>query len=191
MENSKTVTFSLGGMIFEYDEKKNKINIEKHGISFKSAARVFFDYDRIEYYDEENSNVEDRYDIIGDLSAGTAQIERDTEIMIGNIKSDDVLFVVYTERIRKNENGAEIDVTRLISARLQPILKGGFIMVNTKEMTESLIKELAFSEEELRELKAAKEKPIVFDEDCPETTPERALKFRRVNPPRGAGKKRA
>ena len=58
-------------------------------------------------------------------------------------------------------------------------------MVNTKEMTESLIKELAFSEEELRELKAAK------DEDCPETTPERALKFRRVNPPRGAGKKRA
>ena len=116
MENSKTVTFSLGGMIFEYDEKKNKINIEKHGISFKSAARVFFDYDRIEYY-EENSNVEDRYDIIGDLSAGTAQIERNTEIMIGNIKSDDVLFVVYTERIRKNENGAEIDVTRLISAR--------------------------------------------------------------------------
>ena len=112
MENSKTVTFSLGGMIFEYDEKKNKINIEKHGISFKSAARVFFDYDRIEYYDEENSNVEDRYDIIGDLSAGTAQIERNTEIMIGNIKSDDVLFVVYTERIRKNENGAEIDVTR-------------------------------------------------------------------------------
>ena len=63
-------------------------------------------------------------------------------------------------------------------------------MVKTKEMTESLIKELAFSEEELRELKAAKEKPIVFDED-PETTPERALKFRRVNPPRGAGKKRA
>ena len=45
------------------------------------------------------------------------QLERNTEIMIGNIKSDDVLFVVYTERIRKNENGAEIDVTRLISAR--------------------------------------------------------------------------
>ena len=44
---------------------------------------------------------------------------------------------------------------------MQPILKGGFIMVNTKEMTESLIKELAFSEEELRELKAAKEKPIL------------------------------
>ena len=26
--------------------------------------------------------------------------------------------------------------------------------------------------------------PITFDEDCPETTPERALKFKRVNPVR-------
>ena len=49
------VSFTLGGMNFEYDENKNRKNIEKHGISFKSAARVFFDYDRIEYYDEENS----------------------------------------------------------------------------------------------------------------------------------------
>ena len=26
--------------------------------------------------------------------------------------------------------------------------------------------------------------PITFDDDCPETTPERAIKFRRVNPPK-------
>ena len=26
--------------------------------------------------------------------------------------------------------------------------------------------------------------PIVFDEDCPEVTPEKAVKFRRVNPPK-------
>ena len=34
------------------------------------------------------------------------------------------------------------------------------------------------------ELEAAKKMPITFDADCPETTPERAVKFRRVNPPR-------
>ena len=56
IDDSKYVTFVLGRMTFEYDENKNKINIEKHGISFKSAACVFFDYDRIELYDEENSN---------------------------------------------------------------------------------------------------------------------------------------
>ena len=57
-------------------------------------------------------------------------------------------------------------------------------MVNISEITPDLAKELAFSEEELKELKSAKAKEIVFDEDCPETTPERALKFKRVNPPR-------
>ena len=35
------------------------------------------------------------------------------------------------------------------------------------------------------DLKRARKMPIVFDEECPETTPERAMKFRRVNPPRG------
>lgn len=58
--DTRYVKFSLGGMIFEYDEVKNQKNIQKHGISLKSAARVFWDYDRIEFYDEENSVTEDR-----------------------------------------------------------------------------------------------------------------------------------
>lgn len=57
-------------------------------------------------------------------------------------------------------------------------------MVKTINMTEETKKELAFTKEELAELEAAKQMPITFDEDCPETTPEIAVKFRRVNPPR-------
>lgn len=57
-------------------------------------------------------------------------------------------------------------------------------MVNTTNLSEELKKELAFSEEEIRELQAARLMPVTFDEDCPETTPERAMKFKRVNPPR-------
>lgn len=57
-------------------------------------------------------------------------------------------------------------------------------MVNVSKMSAEMKKELAFTEEELAELERAKTMPITFDEDCPETTPERALKFRRVNPPR-------
>ena len=114
------VIFSLGGMLFEYDEEKNRINIRKHGISFKSAARVFFDYDRIELFDEENSQDEDRYDTIGDTSAGSG-ISGST--VIGNAEPsgnqvNDILFVVYTERVLTEENGKAIEVTRLISARL-------------------------------------------------------------------------
>ena len=54
-------------------------------------------------------------------------------------------------------------------------------MVKTSEMSMELKQELAFTKEELA---AAKKMPITFDADCPETTPERAVKFRRVNPPR-------
>lgn len=122
-EDSKTVTFMLGDLIFEYDEWKNEYNIEHHGISFKHAARVFFDYDRIEIYDEENSSSEDRYDTIGDLSAGNASFTPVGETTIGNISPfvgeiNDIVFVVYTEKVQVGEVGQEREVIRLISARL-------------------------------------------------------------------------
>lgn len=64
-------------------------------------------------------------------------------------------------------------------------------MVNVNEMTDETIKALAFSEDEKAALDRVREMPVVFDEDCPETTPERALRFRRVNPPRDNVGKRA
>lgn len=57
-------------------------------------------------------------------------------------------------------------------------------MENISKLSDALQKELAFSAEEQKELDRAREMPITFDADCPETTPERALKFKRVNPPR-------
>ena len=121
----RIVSFTLGDMMFEYDEMKNRKNIARHGISFMNAARVFFDYDRIEFYDEEHSEEEDRYNTIGDISAGTAAIEPADRgiVMIGNVGQsagmvNDILFVVYTERITTDSAGRRMDVTRLISARL-------------------------------------------------------------------------
>ena len=58
-------------------------------------------------------------------------------------------------------------------------------MVNRCDFSKEQMKELAFTQAELEELAAARKRPIAFDEECPETTPERALKFHRVNPPRG------
>mgnify|MGYP002432597602 FL=1 len=121
MDSNRTVSFSLGEMAFEYDEEKNRINIKKHGISFRSAARIFFDYDRIEFFDDNHSGLEVPYDTIGDTSAG--RITQVGEISIGNVNQfsdgkNEILFVVYTERVRVEENGKETDVTRLISARL-------------------------------------------------------------------------
>lgn len=64
-------------------------------------------------------------------------------------------------------------------------------MVNVNGLAKGVAEELAFTTEEIKEIEAARTQPIVFDEDCPETTPERAVKFRRVNPPRGTSVKRA
>ncbi len=82
---------------------------------------MFFDYDRIELFDEENSEEEDRFDTIGDLSAGYARVAAG-ETVIGNIGSffrevNDIVFVVYAERTQVDDNGKKTDVTRLISAR--------------------------------------------------------------------------
>ena len=64
-------------------------------------------------------------------------------------------------------------------------------MVNTNGMTKEMIESLAFSEDEKVALAEARKRPVVFDEDCPKTTPKRALKFRRVNPPRSRVEKGA
>lgn len=57
-------------------------------------------------------------------------------------------------------------------------------MASATDRFSKLAEELAFTEKERAELSKAKTMPITFDEDCPETTPEQALKFKRVNPVR-------
>lgn len=120
-----TIAFRLGDMWFEYDEEKNRGNIKKHGISLRSAARVFFDYDRIEMFDDDAEYGEDRYDTIGDTSAGYNFHNADplSTLTIGSAQNEinevnDILFVVYTERFQRIDAGKKIDITRLISARL-------------------------------------------------------------------------
>ena len=55
-------------MIFEWDDSKEQINIIKHGIDFSTAAHVFHDENRIEFYDEAHSEYEDRYITIGQIN---------------------------------------------------------------------------------------------------------------------------
>ncbi len=74
---------------FEWDEEKDRINFIKHGIHFRTAARVFLDPNKLIREDMEHPE-ELRYDILG--------------------KVGKVLFVVCAFR---NQN-----VIRMISARL-------------------------------------------------------------------------
>lgn len=92
----------IEGYPVEWDEQKNEINKKKHGISFETAALVFADEDRIEYFDKLHSIDEDRYVVLG--------------------KVRDILFVVYTER----EDASRIISARIANARERGIYYGNY-----------------------------------------------------------------
>lgn len=75
--------------LVEWDDNKNRLNIKKHGISFETAALVFADEERIEYYDKLHRQDEDRYVVLGCVQG--------------------ILYVVYTMRD---------EAARIISARM-------------------------------------------------------------------------
>ena len=51
--------------MFEWDEEKNRINIEKHDVSFEQASTVFDDENAVYLPDDNHSNYEERFYIIG------------------------------------------------------------------------------------------------------------------------------
>ena len=50
---------------FSWDNRKNKANQKKHGISFDEAQTVFFDENAVEFYDPDHSEDEDRFLMLG------------------------------------------------------------------------------------------------------------------------------
>ena len=50
---------------FEWDKKKNKVNIKKHGVSFEEAQTTFYDEYAIQFFDPEHSADEDRFILLG------------------------------------------------------------------------------------------------------------------------------
>ncbi|MBO4872046.1 MAG: BrnT family toxin [Lachnospiraceae bacterium] len=85
----------VSNLSFEWDDVKDRINFSKHGIHFRTAAKVFLDPDMLIREDEEHTE-ELRYDVIG--------------------KVGKILFVVCVFRHKS--------VIRLISARIATTQEG-------------------------------------------------------------------
>ena len=77
---------------FEWDENKNTINKQKHGLSFEEAKEVFYDDDAVLFDDPDHSVGEERF------------------LIIGMLKSSKICIVSHC--YRDNDN-----VIRIISAR--------------------------------------------------------------------------
>ena len=61
-------------MEFGWDENKNLENIEKHGLSFFTAQKAFFDERRIILADTAHSGNEKRYFCLGGTGEGIATV---------------------------------------------------------------------------------------------------------------------
>lgn len=77
---------------FEWNQAKATSNHKKHGVSFEEARSVFHDEFAVQFFDDENSESEDRF------------------LMLGFSDGARLLIVCHCER----ENG---NVIRIISAR--------------------------------------------------------------------------
>ena len=77
---------------FEWDASKALSNRKKHGVSFEEAQSVFYDDFAVQFFDDENSDQEDRL------------------LLLGHSNQSRILLICHCEK----ESGNTI---RLISAR--------------------------------------------------------------------------
>lgn len=80
---------------FDWDPVKARQNLQKHGVSFERAARIFLDPFAISIFDEPHSENEDRW------------------VTIGAEANEVILIIVHTFR----NVDAEVSLVRIISAR--------------------------------------------------------------------------
>ena len=81
-------------MKFEWDRKKENINIKKHNVTFEQASYVFADPFALSRYDEAHSDDEERW------------------VLLGKSLNETILLVAHTFR---DNDGKEF--VRIISAR--------------------------------------------------------------------------
>ena len=55
----------MSRILFEWDNEKNRINQKKHGVSFEEAKTVFYDDNAIQFWDEDHSEEEERFLLLG------------------------------------------------------------------------------------------------------------------------------
>jgi uncharacterized DUF497 family protein len=52
-------------LVFEWDKRKENVNIKKHGISFEEARTTFYDENAVQFFDPDHSDEEGRFILLG------------------------------------------------------------------------------------------------------------------------------
>lgn len=89
----------MNKLIFQWDEQKNRINQKKHGISFDEAKSVFFDDNAIQFWDDDHSETEERF-----LLLGKSYKMRLLLIVHCYQEEDSIIRIISARKATKNES---------------------------------------------------------------------------------------
>jgi len=83
-------------LTFEWDSRKARSNLEKHGVSFEEAKSVFGDPASLTIRDPEHSEFEDRFVILG-------YSERGKLLVVVHTERGDNIRIINARRASKRE----------------------------------------------------------------------------------------
>lgn len=84
---------------FEWNQSKATSNKKKHNVSFEEAQSVFYDDFAVQFYDEENSETEDRFLMLGLSNESKLLLVCHCEKEEGNI-----IRIISARKATKNES---------------------------------------------------------------------------------------
>ena len=84
---------------FEWNPSKAISNQKKHNVSFEEAQSVFYDDFAVQFYDEENSDIEDRFLMLGLSNESKLLLVCHCEKEEGNI-----IRIISARKATKNES---------------------------------------------------------------------------------------
>jgi uncharacterized DUF497 family protein len=89
----------MNKITFQWDEQNNKINQEKHDISFEEAESVFFDDYAVQFWDDEHSQDEERF-----LLLGLSSKMRILMVVHCFREEDSIIRIISARKATKNES---------------------------------------------------------------------------------------
>lgn len=83
--------------LFAWDENKNTLNKAKHGVSFEESETVFYDEKALIEYDDQHSDCEDRFKILGYSNEGNLLI------VVHCIREESIIRIISARKADNNE----------------------------------------------------------------------------------------
>ncbi len=90
----------MADLDFEWDRRKARGNLKKHGVSFEEAQSVFYDEEALYQEDDEHSDEEDRFVLLG-----LSSVLRLLVVVHCFRGADDVIRIISARRATPSEAG--------------------------------------------------------------------------------------